>query len=113
MNTKLLKLESKIAKLKCELVELGPMRPGSLTRQVRRKENKPYGEYWHLSYTHAGKGRTEYVPPVCVQLITEEIENYRRFKSLLEKLLSYSIELSKLKMEIVKEQSLGEREAMK
>lgn len=113
MKTKLQAIEVKIEKVKRDLLELGPMRPGSLTRQVRRKENKPYGEYWHLSYTHAGKGRTEYVPPPCVQTIEKEIQNYRRFKALLENLISHSIELSRLKMEIAKQKFLGEGKQIK
>ena len=38
-----------------------------------------------LSYSHAGKGHTKYVRPEDVPEVTQEIENYRRFRDLTRK----------------------------
>jgi len=67
------------------------MRPGSLSRQARARG----GTYHHLSYTHAGKGHTEYVREDYVEAIREELENYRRFKKLTEEWLDAEIALSR------------------
>ncbi len=48
-------IERKIEKIKSALMELGDMRPGSLTVQTRSWG----GEYNQLSYTHLGKGRND------------------------------------------------------
>jgi len=60
-------IERKIEKIKNALMELGDMRPGSLTVQTRSWG----GEYHQLSYTHLGKGRTEYVHQEWVTLAIE------------------------------------------
>jgi len=52
------RIERSVARIKRALAELGDMRPGSLSVQTR----KWGGEYFQLSYTHRGKGHTEYVP---------------------------------------------------
>ena len=71
-------IERKIEKIKNALMELGDMRPGSLTVQTRSWG----GEYHQLSYTHQGKGRTEYLPPERVKEVKGQIANYRRYKEL-------------------------------
>ena len=87
-----IKLERKINKLKKELFNLGNMRPGSLTRQVRKWGK----EYWQISYTHRGKGRTGYVSDKNHEKVKLEIENYRRFKELSKELIDLSIESAKI-----------------
>ena len=43
-------IERRIARIKEGLQKMGPMRPGSLTRQYRDPENSA-GAYWQISYT--------------------------------------------------------------
>ena len=89
-------LEKKILKLKQQLVSIGSMRPGSMSKQKRRARGTDYGEYWYLSYTFKKRGYTEYIPPELEKQIRDEIANYRRFKELSEELVEASIELSRL-----------------
>lgn len=103
MSTKLRRTEEKIRKLKQRLVEIGPLRPGSLTLQKRQSSKRAYGQYWHLSYTHAGKGHTEYVPTAHLKVITQEVKNYRVFRATLDRFIAASIELSTLKLKSVKD----------
>ena len=57
---KLERLEEAIQGIKREIGKLGALRPGSLSKQARKTETT-YGAYWHLSYTHRGKGQTQYI----------------------------------------------------
>ena len=61
--------------------------------------------YAQLSYTFKKQGRTDYVQPDDVDRVKAEIENYRKFKSLCERLVELSIEASKLKSEKRKRQT--------
>jgi hypothetical protein len=86
------KLKREITKLKKQLSELGDMRPGSLTRQTRSWGK----EYWQISYTHRGRGRTGYVSEENYERVKTETENYKRFKELCNTLIDKSIEYAKL-----------------
>ena len=88
-----LALERKIEKIKRGLAELGDMRPGSLTTQTR----KWGGEYGQLSYTHKGKGHTEYVPGENRKQVKQQIANYKKFRKLTQEWIELGIELCKLK----------------
>jgi hypothetical protein len=103
MNTQIDKLERKVAKIKDEISKLGAMRPGSLTKQVRIKDGKPYGEYWQLSYTFAGKGHTVYVPPQLVKVLQAEINTFKKFRTLLDALTKASIDCSSVKIKQAKD----------
>ena len=92
------KLQKRIIKLQEEIADIGLMRPGSLIQQRRFKDGAAYGSYWHLSYTFRGKSHSEYVPETSLPQIQEEIENYQKFKMLFDKLIEFSVELSRLKI---------------
>jgi len=87
--------------IKEELQEIGPMRPGSLTRQYRDPENST-GAYWQISYTRQMKSRTEYVRREWVATIRKQIAMHKRFKRLIDQWLDLSIEHSQLTMRIAK-----------
>jgi len=92
MNKRQLSIEKEIANIKQALVKLGEMHPGSLSRQSRAAGNT----YYQLSYTHQGKGHTKYIRPEDVAEVTQQIENYRRFRRLVTKWVELAIELAKL-----------------
>ena len=102
MKNKLKKVKESIAAIKNEMFAIGDMRPGSLSKQMRKAKEK-YGAYWQLSYTHRGKGHTGYIREECVEQVKMETLNYKRYKKLSDKLINLSIEQSNLKMEINKE----------
>jgi len=92
MNKRQLSIEKEIANIKQALVKLGEMHPGSLSRQSRAAGNT----YYQLSYTHQGKGHTKYIRPEDVAEVTQQIENYRRFRRLVTKWVELAIELARL-----------------
>ena len=87
------KIEAEIKKKKAAINRLGHMRPGSLSQQTRARGQ----EYSQLSYSHSGRGHTEYVRPEHVGQIERELNNYRRLQELLKGWIGLEIELSKLK----------------
>ena len=94
-------IERRIARIKEELRTMGPMRPGSLTRQYRDPENSA-GAYWQISYTRQMKSRTEYVRREWVREIRKQIATHKCFKRLIDHWIDLSIEHSRLAMQIAK-----------
>ncbi len=94
-------IEQRIVRIKAALQKIGPLRPGSLTRQYRDPENRT-GAYWQISYTRQMKSRTEYVRREWVPEIRKQIAMHKRFKRLIEEWGDLSIEHSQLTMRVAK-----------
>ena len=92
-------IERRIERIKGALGHIGPMRPGSLTRQYKDRKNKS-GAYWQISYTRQMKSRTEYVRKEWLAEIRQQIANHKRFKRLVDQWIDLDIERSKLTMQI-------------
>jgi len=99
-------IERRIARIKEALERIGPMRPGSLTRQYRNPKER-VGAYWQISYTRQMKSHTEYVRPEWEPDIREQVATYKRFTHLVEQWIDLSIERSKLRMQIAKQERSG------
>jgi len=69
-------VEQRIDRIKKALLEIGPMRPGSLTRQYKDPQNQT-GAYWQISYTRRMKSRTEYVRQECVKELRHQIATHK------------------------------------
>lgn len=93
------RIEQRIDRIKRTLLEIGPMRPGSLTRQYKDPE-KHTGPYWQISYTRRMKSRTEYVRQECVKELRRRIANHKRFKRLVDQWIDLSLEHSRLTMQM-------------
>ena len=96
---KIQRIEEKITGIKGALMEIGPMRPGSLTRQYKDPE-KQTGAYWQISYTRRMKSRTEYVRKELAKQVRNQIATHKRFKRLVDQWVDLSIEHSRLTMRI-------------
>ena len=94
-------IEQRIARIKNELQTMGPMRPGSLTRQYKDPENR-VGGYWQISYTRQMKSRTAYVRREWVTVVRKRIATYKRFKRLIDQWIDLGIEHSQLAMRTAK-----------
>jgi hypothetical protein len=92
-------IDRRIERIKKALSHIGPMRPGSLTRQYQDRQNKT-GAYWQISYTRQMKSRTEYVREEWVPTIRRQIATHKRFKHLIDQWIDLSIEHSRLTMQI-------------
>lgn len=99
--------QARIQRIKQELLELGPMRPGALSEQynVCGKPNckckdprrpKKHGPYYQLSYTHQGKSTTEFVKRDMLDVTREQIANYATFRKLTDEWVELSVRIAKL-----------------
>ena len=92
-------IEQRIDRIKRTLLDIGPMRPGSLTRQYKDPQNH-IGAYWQISYTRRMKSRTEYVRPEWVKEIRRQTATHKRFRRLVDRWIDLSIEHSRLAMQM-------------
>ncbi len=104
------RIEKQIERIKRELMNLGPMRPGALSKQyaacqkpgcacVDPTNPKKHGPFFQLSYTHAGKSTTRFVRPGYVPEIKKELAAYKRFRDLTQKWVTLELTLSQLRLE--------------
>jgi len=114
MQNSQLWLETKIGKIKEEIMALGlELQPGVLTQQYnvcgspgcRCKADPPHkhGPYYQLSFTRKGKSRTQFVRRQELNLVQEQVRNYQRLRKLTERWVALGMALSRLRLH-------GERE---
>jgi hypothetical protein len=96
MSSELMKKEKKIHALLSRMAAFGPMRPGTLSVQYRNPSGRKT-PFHQISYTHKGRGRSEYVRPESLAVVRKEIETYKAFRSLFEEITSLSLEASRLR----------------
>ena len=89
-------LAAQIDAAKKAILQLGDMRPGHLSSQRRAGGRNARG-YAQLSYTFQKRSRTDYVRPEDLERIKAEVDNYRTFRGLCERLVALSVEESKRK----------------
>ena len=96
------KLEQKIQRLKTQLVELGPLRPGSLSRQYNvcgkpgcrckdPKNPRRHGPYHQLNYVYGGKKTSEFVRPQNLKQVRTQLANYKRFRRLTDQWIGLAL----------------------
>jgi hypothetical protein len=96
-NKTLFRIENRIQVIKAQLQDIGPMRPGSLTKQYRNPKERT-GEFFQISYTYKMKSKSEYVRPQFVSQVREQIRNYKICKNLVEEWVALGIQYSQLSM---------------
>jgi hypothetical protein len=79
--------------IKKTLMSIDNMRPGTLTKQYIRRNQKQYA-YYQLSYTHKMKSRTRYISPASIKTVKKEIKAYKLFKKLIQQWIDISIQAS-------------------
>ena len=90
-----------IQRIQTQLTQLGPMRPGTLTRQYRQPERQQ-GAYYQLSYTYQMKSHTEYVPKREVVAVRKEIAVYQRYKKLTAQWIDLALQRSWLRLRLAR-----------
>lgn len=87
------KSRSEVDRVKASIMELGPVLPGSLSKQWNvcgspgckcKDSERPrrHGPYYQLSYTLRGKSSSLFVKPADVPEVRRRIRRYEQFKSL-------------------------------
>lgn len=99
-------LLDQIEKVKKEILKLGEMRPGSLREQYNvcgnpncrckdKRNPRKHGPYYQLSYTHRRKNTSEFVKAENVELVKEQVANYKRLLELKDEWVDATLELTK------------------
>ena len=97
-------LDQQIQQIKLALQKIGPMRPGSLSKQYRLPQQR-VGPFYQLSYTHQMKGHTRYVRPQFVAEVRQQIGQYKKFKNLTSRWVTLAIARCQLAMKLAVESS--------
>lgn len=103
-NKSIKNVEDRILAIKNQLRDVGDMRPGSLTEQYRDPKTRT-GPYYQISYTHKMQSKTEYVRREFINEVRQQIQNYKKFKELVEEWISLGIQHSQLSMKAEIERS--------
>ena len=96
MSTQLKRTEERIRRLKQELMALGPMRPGAITRQYRLPKEKKR-PFYQISYTHRMRSRSESVRPENVAALRKETATFKHFRKLIDRWVDLSLTASQLR----------------
>ncbi|MEK7576455.1 MAG: DUF6788 family protein [Patescibacteria group bacterium] len=93
------KIDQEIERIKRQLGRIGVVRPGSLTRQYKDPKHHT-GGYYQVSYTHRMKSRTAYVQATFATEVRQQIREYKKLKTLIERWVALGIEHSQLSMRL-------------
>lgn len=93
--------DRQIQRIQTQLGKLGPMRPGTLTRQYRQPDCQQ-GAYYQLSYTYQMRSHTEYVPKRQAAMVRKEIAVYQRYKKLTAQWVDLALQRSRLRMQLAR-----------
>lgn len=100
------RLESEIARIRTRLLALGPMHPGSVSRQYQvcgrpgcrcmdARNPRRHGPYRKLAYVHRGKPVCRFVRADCAREVEAQVAAYKGFRSLVDRWVELSIEVGK------------------
>ena len=104
--------ERQIEDVKQQLIRLGDLRPGSLSKQYnvcgnprcRCKEDpsQRHGPYYQISFTRKGRSSTKFVKKEAVSTVKKQLKNYATMKVLVDRWIELSTELCRIKVEQIK-----------
>jgi len=101
-------LKRQIKALKQQLVALGTLQPGSLSKQYnvcgnptcRCKATPPrkHGPYFQISFTRNGRSSTRFVKARNLPRVRAQLKNYRRLRELVDRWVTLATELAILEL---------------
>jgi hypothetical protein len=97
MSTQLERVEEQIEDLKRAMLALGPIRPGSLTKQYRDPKARRL-PFYQLSYTYRMRSRSEYVRKENLSALRKETANFKRFKKLIDRWIDLALKASRMRV---------------
>ena len=112
MNTeqRIQSLENKIQLIKTQLLTLGEMRPGSLSRQYNvcgkpgcrckdPDQPKRHGPYYQLSYVHQGKSTSQFIRPELRSTVRAQLATFKKFRKLTGQWVDLALTIAKLRLD--------------
>jgi hypothetical protein len=106
-NRRIQAIQQKLQTLKAQLVGLGPLRPGSLSRQyhVCRKpgcrcqdphQPRRHGPYYHLDYVHHGIKTTRFIRAEQLPEVRRELVNFKKLRRLVDRWITLSLKRAQI-----------------
>lgn len=100
-------IEQRIQRLKAELGALGPLRPGSLSRQYHvcrktgcrcqdPKKPRRHGPYYHLDYVHHGKKTTRFIRAEQLPEVRRQLANFKKLRRLVDSWITLSLQKAEI-----------------
>lgn len=100
------KPQHRIAEIKRELSELGPLHPGSVSEQYNicgtpgchckdPRNPQKHGPYYQLSYGWRGKSSSLFVRVERLGLMREKVANYKRMQELVKEWVDLAMEVER------------------
>jgi len=100
-------IDEKILQLKTQLLHLGPLHPGSLSRQYQvcgkpgckcmdPQKPQPHGPYAKLTYVYHGKFTCRFVRAASVREVATLLRSFKNFRKLTDLWISLSIQRAQL-----------------
>lgn len=107
-HNRIAQIEQQIHRIKQQLMELGPLHPGSLSQQYNvcgkpgcrckdPKRPRRHGPYYKISYVFRGRFTTRHVSPDVLQAIRVQLANHKRLRKLVEDWIALALRLAKEK----------------
>jgi hypothetical protein len=102
-TTTITQLDAEIRNIQGELQALGPMHPGSISKQYQvcgrdgcrcqdAKNPQRHGPYHKLAYVYRGKPVCRFVRAGTEAQLTQRLAVYKRFRSLIDRWIALSIQ---------------------
>lgn len=99
-------IDNRINAIKHALAALGPLHPGSISRQYNVCGNptcrckadpaQRHGPYYQLSYGHQRKSTSTFVREPELAAVEQQLRNYERLRALVDEWIGLSIERARL-----------------
>jgi hypothetical protein len=116
-------IDNRIKAIKNELAALGPLHPGSISRQYNVCGNptcrctadpaQRHGPYYQLSYGHQRKSSSTFVREPDLAAVEQQLRTYERLRALVDEWIGLSIERARLARALRKQQSTGKNRSEK
>lgn len=102
-------IEKKIQTLKAHLLELGPMRPGSLSPQYNvcgkpgcrckdPQNPRRHGPYLQLNYVYQRKKKSQFIRRENLKVVRAELATYKKFRKLTDKWIGLALQAAQLRL---------------
>jgi hypothetical protein len=98
-------MEAQIARIKTQLRDQGPMRPGSLSRQYNvcgkpgcrckdLEHPRRHGPYYQLNYVYRGRKTSKFIRQEALNQVRTELANYKRFRRLTDRWIGLALQVA-------------------
>ena len=102
MSARKKRLENQITKIKEKMMNVGAMRPGSLTKQYNvcgtpgckckdPLKPKKHGPYYQLSYVHQRKSTSRFIRRHQLAEVKAQVAQYKKFRVLMDRWIEIAL----------------------